>query len=685
MAINKLVAGAKGAVGNSTGAEIADTVNSLIDLSEYNQIDADNYGLIADDEAKDNSPSLVSLCESAEDYSVIRFGKGKTYHFLTSTLINLDGKNLFFDLNGATLLYHDQDSIGLQIHGGWSSIQEFTSLDGLVVSGIPDTSLIKPREMVRLTSDEVALDSRGTAAYQAEDIFVEKIIDENSIQLGNISNSLTGPNVPYLTNPRISQRTGATTSIFGGIIKHRDDVTGLSKLTAPLTRLVALYNPLVYNLKVTRAYRRSIELVACLWADVRNCEFSNIDNTDKEGDQDVFGYGVSDCSLGTTVYKVVGKRVRHLVDTHCQTYGSSFNNPELYGSSTGMTVNNCLAINTTGDSFGAHHQSRGISYNNCISMYSEAFGFQIRGDVTLNNCTSMYCQEDINIFDEDNFSPSRTRAVINNHTSHYSGPITNSNKGVAVHFNNYTGNKVISAGSAGFYKSGQDDAVVHFGGKSNVTFSEPSNSFNAYFGNNIAGTIFFDELTLTFDNYETKNYRGLDIRGEGSSHNFKLIGDKLRVKGTGVDILFRSSTSQPIVDGQMIFNLVLDEGVGVWGDQPQANDTNILICGGGDLNIVRNVNYVTEREYRLSGRTESITVDFGSLVSSDELVTGTVSIEGLYSLSDYDIKISFDDVDILPVSAKVTSDEVVTITAINKGVSDRDMQSISGKLILNCI
>ena len=148
------------------------------------------------------------------------------------------------------------------------------------------------------------------------------------------------------------------------------------------------------------------------------------------------------------------------------------------------------------------------------------------------------------------------------------------------------------------------------------------------------------------------------------------------------DSLFRAN-SDPVVDGQLIFDLVMDEGVGVWGATPQPNDTNIQICGGGDISSVRNVNFLTERQYLQSGRIEQVVADFGLNVPTDGLVTANVDYKGLSVSSSYNVSAINNSPDVQVVSCVITADEVVSITAINKGVASRDMSAIPLKL--NCV
>lgn len=693
MAISKMVRG------TSTAGDLFDSLNASIDLIESktignqklrNDIDGlvigsgtdlnvENYGLTPDDELFDNSQPFIDLCALAENGDNIVFGKSKVYHFLSYSFIDLSNKSLNINLNGSTLVVHNANTKGFEFHGGWSSNQAFTSLGGtddMVVSGIPDTSLIRPREMIRLTSDDLATDTRGDSAFQAEDIFVEEIIDANSILLGNKSISKIGPNTDYLTNPRISQISGNTLNIYNGVIKHKDGLTGLAQLNAPLLRLVALYNPIVKNIRTTRGYRWCVETVACLFARVNDCEFTNLDNTDKAGDQNVFGSGLIDCSFGTRVNNVTGIRVRHLVDTHCQNYGSFPSKPEQYGSSTDLNVYGCMSVSSTGDSFGAHHQSRGVVYNTCISLYSEKFGFQARGDVELINCKSMYCDKDINIFDEDNLNPSRTKAVIRNHRNIRSGVATNSNRGVPVDFYNYRGEDVTTVAGTGFYSSGMEEAVTNFRGYTYVSFSEPRDQYNSHMGNNIKGAINFDTLELIFPDYVSgKIYDGIDIRGDGTANNFTLKGDLLKVDASGTRFLLTGAMASPIRDDQIVFDMIVKG----WGTTKPFSE----ICKDSRVDLVRNVNLLTERQALQSGRIEQVVADFGASVAVDEIVTAAVPYEALSVDSFYDINAINNTPDILIISCVVTADNVVTITAINKGAAARDMSAIN--LSLKCV
>ncbi|MGB3727476.1 MAG: SGNH/GDSL hydrolase family protein [Glaciecola sp.] len=74
MAISKLVAGAKGAVGNSTGAEIAETVNGLIDLSRtpYQAQSFTNSTDIVDNSV--NLATYTMLMMVPVEYDAIRIG-----------------------------------------------------------------------------------------------------------------------------------------------------------------------------------------------------------------------------------------------------------------------------------------------------------------------------------------------------------------------------------------------------------------------------------------------------------------------------------------------------------------------------------------------------------------------------------------------------------------------------------
>lgn len=683
MSLEKMTCGV-----NYTTELIKNNINALIDNSAAFQPKfTSEYGLVDGDDTFDNSQPFIDMCAALSDGDTVVFGKNKTYYFLTSTIINLSQKSLNVDLNGSTLIIQNPNTVGIEFNGGWSSIQSFTDLGGtgnMVVSGIPDTSLIRPKDIVRLTSDDLAVDTRGSGAFQAEDIFVEKILDANSVQLGNLSSSIYGFNVAYTTNPRISQRNPHTVNIFNGTMKHPEGVTGLTQLNAAILRLVALNKPKVSDVNTTRNYRWGLELVGCLHAEVDDCDYSVGDDSSKTGDQNVYGSGLIDCSFGTKVRGVTGKRVRHLVDTHCQNYGASPQNPELYGSSIGMVASDCFAMNTTGDSFAGHHQSRGLVYRNCTSAYSEAFGFQCRGDVTLDGCKSMYCDNDINIFDEDDLSPSRTLAKIYNHTNYRSGHLVNNNKLVPVNIYNYTGEDIISRSSTAWYASGTDESIVNFNGLTNLSFNEPLFIYDAYMGNNIKGVINFDEMHWKFNNYTIKNYRAIDIRGSGTTSNYVLQGRKLKVIGTGVDFLFRSNNA-PVRDGQVMFDLVMDEGVGLWGDQAQANDNNIAILGGGDLSFVRNVNFVTERQHQAQGRVESVVANFGTSIALDEVVTTSVAIDGIMAASSYDIRVIKGLGDIVITSCEVLTDSTVTITAINKGAAARDMSSVNLDILINWV
>ena len=677
MSLEKMICGE-----NYTTELLRSNVNGLINLVGADLYTDDN-GLVPDDISFDNSQPFIDLCAAAGDGDTIIFGRSKTYHFLTDTFIDLSQKSINVNLNNSTLVIHDENKVGIEFHGGWSSIQSFTSIGGagdLIVGGIPDTSLIRPRDIVRLTSDDVAKDAKGALAFQAEDIFVEEIVDSNSIRLGGLSSSICGQNNTYTTNPQISQRNNNTVKVYNGDIKHRDDVTGLVLLNAPLTRFVALNKPVI-AFNTTRTYRWSCELVACLNSVVYKSDFSNGEDRDAAGDKEAQSSGLVDCSFGTRVYGITGKRVRHLVDTHNQSYGSNLNKPELYGSSVDMRCIGGQAISTSLDSFASHHQCRNLVYDECVSVNSMSFGFQCRGDVTLINTVSRGCVFDINIFDEEDMNPSRTSARIINHKNICSGVITNTSKGVPVNFYNYSGDRVTAKSSTSWYTSSVD-TVAKFNGYTSLTFSQPLNEFDSYFGNNVAGTILFDEMDWHFDNYAIKKYRGLDVRGSGTTSNYKLHGDKFKIRGTGVDSLFRAN-SDPVVDGQLIFDLVMDEGVGVWGATPQPNDTNIQICGGGDISSVRNVNFLTERQYLQSGRIEQVVADFGLNVPTDGLVTANVDYKGLSVSSSYNVSAINNSPDVQVVSCVITADEVVSITAINKGVASRDMSAIPLKL--NCV
>lgn len=583
---------------------------------------------VVGDGTTDNSPLFIQEFENLLSGSVLKLEPGKVYRCDSDITVDMSEKDVYINLNGSTILFSSAD-LGFTFDGGWQSVQSFGSIsaDGLTVTGITDTSLLEADRMIRLVSDDVALDSSSTDSRQAEDLWIDSIIDSTSIKLLSSSNVVSGKeNTAYTTNPRIAQSNGHKLVMYNGLLSHVKGLYISAWTDSSLCRLYALSDSLLYNVSSPFSYSSTINPVACINTKIIGGHDEYHHDKSYAGDQFGYGDGIIDASFGTIVVGRTGSRLRHLVDTIEQAYGDG-QDPKLYGGSTGLSVNGCVGSFTTDYTFGSQHTARGLSYNQCKALHSAGYGYGIRGDVTLHGCESIHCVGDVNTFDDDNVNPSKTRLTAYNHKATDTGIITNSNLGTPVNFYNYVSNRAVYANGSSFL-SAPVGSITNFRGHTSIEFTGTPASQVA-FGTLSNGTVNFD--TMEWDVSSSSIDGSSSIYTSGSikdsyAYTGVLRGDRLSIKGNVPSAFIQGNALFPADKGQLKFDVSFEDGV-AWYTSTGNSTSNIVVAKGGDLVLLGDINVVSDIDSG-AGRYVSNVVDFGAAVDDGVSVKATYSVEG---------------------------------------------------------
>lgn len=676
MAVNILQSLSQGTVGNMNGSDIALQINNLIkgngSLGKANPVDfyADSDGLGG---GTDDSANILTAINQLNHGETLTLPEGKILRASASIFGDLSSKSITIDGNGASICF-DIWNHEMTLHGGWDSIQAFTTItedDGTeIISGIPDTSLIRARDWVRIISDDLPKDTWKTSARQSNDLYVEEIIDSTSIRVAGNTFQTLGVDNTYATNPRICQRSGNTAFVKNlTFFTLEGQVPEYSQNRAHLN-LTCLTNPIAFNVVDTRAYGASIKLKSNINAVVWGGSCGDHDDFQYGDDTEAYGYGVSDASYGTIIQSRTGKRVRHFIDTDDQAYGSN-QVPEYYGGSVNMQVHGCKGYATTNGTFSTHHANKNTTFHNCDAYNSLNSGFGLRGDVTLYNCNDFNCVISINTFDEQDTVPSRTTSVIYNHVSKYSGPLVNANSITAQNFYNYRAENARYDNTS--WIKDRDDSVTKFHGHTRVSFLD-CEAYQPIIGTLNTGTIIFDTMEWEFTNELISELSRIMICDEGGTYDWKMYGKHLHIIGDRPEVFMRGSgTDYPV--NNLRFKVTFDSDINY--TSVNVTDTIKLTHQGNWLQL----GGILECEYGefLRGASNKVirdTIDFGASVADGVSVTADVTVNGTMLVDSVVIN-STVSADVTVNYSRVSADGVVTVRVTNNSGTTLDLSSAS--------
>lgn len=662
-------------LGSLTSTEISEQVIKLITrLACLKRIidrpfHANSDGMGGGDDDADN---LEDAINSLKDGETLVLPLEKSLRLSRSIDIDLSDRSINIDLNGCLLVF-DTWNLQLSFDGGWQSIQSF---DGIsmqksnqdVINGIEDTSLLRTRDYIRIISDDMPKDTWKDTATQANDLFVEEIIDEHSVSVSGHTYQTLGLDNPYVTNPRICQRSGHSLRIYNGIFSTPDNQNVERAENVAFLFLKNLQFPIANNISSKRAYGATIRFKGCIHGVISGGYCGNHDDFQFIGDENAYGYGVVDASYATIIANRVGHRVRHLVDTDDQSYGAN-QSPELYGGSSYLLAISCKGTGTSNSTFSTHHSNKGTVFQSCEAYSSLDAGFGLRGDVTLKDCRDYCCKQSINIFDEANRNPSDTVANIYDHISEGSGPIINSNYGVDVNFFNYTA--VDSFYTNNHWINTKNDTFSRFHGHTRIYFGY-TDAYQYLYGTNNNGTVTFDTMEWDVSSELIPTNTRILICNEGGTYDHKLFGNHLHIRGTRPTVVFRGNSGQEPVNN-LRFKLTLDSDYN-YGSSGVA-DTMILTHGGAWALL----GGVTECDYGewLRGNHCKVVrahVNFGFSVAAGSSVSATVAVEGSTVKDSVKILTVINE-DVTVNNARITADGIITIRITNNSNASLDLSA----------
>jgi hypothetical protein len=600
-------------IAGEKSSSIARSVKFIVNVEDFRQAS------ITD------TATVISAFNSAPNRSCVKFERGRHYILNQRILVDLTTRSIAVDFNGSIVEFTDGQD-GFTFRSDWA-ISTFSSVsaNGEVIEGIGNTSLFRPKDYVRILSDDVAPDARSNVR-QCEDIYAESI-GANSITLQTKSGVFYETQSPYVTNPRIAQRSGNTVTIFAedSDVRHSQSATFAGWQSRRLVECSGLMFPHVYGLSSSMALAPTVEFQACIGSVLFGGYDGRKDDISVSGDKNTYGYGVIDCSYQTKIFGRHAFRVRHAIDTHHQAFGTN-QPPERYGSSVGLRAIGCTATATSNTAFTTHHGCRDVKYIGCTA-YEVPFphyGYGLRGEVDLVDCASVRCGGDWLVFDEDNASPSRTKVNIYNHTSDSTYPARNVNRITPVNVYNWIAKNAHYRNTL-LYTANYDDAHLKLHGKTIIKPGPIAFTGNALIGNTVKGLIEFDHIEFdvkrTFYNYAPL----INCQGSSAATNFySLKGGVMRIIGAGVNRFITGSPSHPINPNQLNFTAVFDDNTVTWEGGDQNNPDKIRAAFDNNLSYLGKILVLESPDHQyglMMGYKRDVNLSFGSVGPSARAFT----------------------------------------------------------------